>query len=72
MPPIHRNADTILEIGGKYFPKLADSGQNKHLGIGVQTALKESHLSQKKKKLWEKEVKKEMVVTRFLSGKSMT
>lgn len=35
-------------LGEKYFPKQADSGQNKHLGLGVHTASKESHLSQGK------------------------
>lgn len=32
--------------GEKYFPKQADSQQNKHLGLGVHAASKESQLSQ--------------------------
>lgn len=40
-------------LGEKYFPKKADSGQNKHLGLGVHTASKESRLSQGK---WSREM----------------
>lgn len=35
-------------LGEKYFPKRTESGQNKQFGLGVHTALKESHLSQGK------------------------
>lgn len=46
LPPVHGNADNILRrLGEKYFPKQADSRQNKHLGWGVHTPSKESHLS---------------------------